>query len=75
MLWTGRQLRGHHEVSVGAAQRVLIPEVEAADPSTLVLADGFSCREQIAELSQRRGLHLAQVLDAAVAHGHTGSSV
>ena len=54
--------RGHHEISVGAAERVLVPEVSAADPATLVLADGFSCRTQIAELTERRGLHLAQVL-------------
>jgi FAD/FMN-containing dehydrogenase/Fe-S oxidoreductase len=58
--------RGHYEVSVAAAQRVLVPEVEAASPETLVLADGFSCRTQIGELTGRRSLHLAQVLDRAL---------
>ena len=43
----------------------LVPEVEAAAPDELVLADGFSCRTQITELTGRRSLHLAQVLDRA----------
>ncbi|WP_199430450.1 FAD-binding and (Fe-S)-binding domain-containing protein [Qaidamihabitans albus] len=59
--------RGHHEVSVAAAERVLVPEVTGADPDTLVLADGFSCRTQIGELTGRGSLHLAQVLDRAIA--------
>ncbi|MGW9478860.1 FAD-binding and (Fe-S)-binding domain-containing protein [Saccharomonospora azurea] len=57
--------RGHYDISVAAAKRVLVPEVEAADPDELVLADGFSCRTQITELTGRRSLHLAQVLDRA----------
>ncbi|TVT40959.1 FAD-binding oxidoreductase [Amycolatopsis rhizosphaerae] len=60
--------KGHYEVSVGAANRVLVPEVEAAAPDTLVLADGFSCRTQIADLTERRALHLAQVLASALEH-------
>nr|WP_228713838.1 FAD-binding and (Fe-S)-binding domain-containing protein [Prauserella endophytica] len=59
--------RGHHEVSVAAANRVLVPEVNAASEDTLVLADGFSCRTQIGELTEREALHLAQVLDRAIA--------
>ncbi|MEU3271584.1 FAD-binding and (Fe-S)-binding domain-containing protein [Saccharomonospora sp. NPDC006951] len=58
--------KGHHEISVAAAKRVLVPEVNAADEDTLVLADGFSCRTQIAELTGRRAAHLAQVLAAAI---------
>ncbi|MFF5986817.1 FAD-binding and (Fe-S)-binding domain-containing protein [Prauserella flavalba] len=58
--------RGHHEVSVAAANRVLVPEVNAASEDTLVLADGFSCRTQIGELTEREALHLAQVLDRAI---------
>ncbi|WP_377272454.1 FAD-binding and (Fe-S)-binding domain-containing protein [Peterkaempfera sp. SMS 1(5)a] len=60
--------RGHYEVSRAAAERVLLPEVRAADPDTLVLADGFSCRTQIAQLADgRRALHLAEVLAEALA--------
>ncbi|MFC4000552.1 FAD-binding and (Fe-S)-binding domain-containing protein [Prauserella oleivorans] len=57
--------RGHYEVSVAAAERVLVPEIEA-HPDTMVLADGFSCRTQIADLTGRRALHLAQLLDDAI---------
>ncbi len=59
--------RGHYAVSVAAAERVLVPEVQAADEDTLVLADGFSCRTQIEELTGRRSWHLAEVLDRAIA--------
>ena len=58
--------KGHYDVSVAAANRVLVPEVEAAAPETMVLADGFSCRTQIDDLTGRRALHLAQVLARAV---------
>ncbi|KWX01308.1 dimethylmenaquinone methyltransferase [Carbonactinospora thermoautotrophica] len=54
--------RGHYEVSMALAERVLLPAVRAADPGTLVLADGFSCRTQIAQGAGRRALHLAEAL-------------
>ncbi|MFF1797770.1 (Fe-S)-binding protein, partial [Kitasatospora sp. NPDC058263] len=55
--------RGHFEVSVTIAERVLLPELRAADPDTVVLADGFSCRTQIAHLAEgRQALHLAELL-------------
>jgi Fe-S oxidoreductase len=50
----------HYAVSVAAAERALLPAVRAASPETLVLADGFSCREQIFQLTGRRALHLAE---------------
>jgi FAD/FMN-containing dehydrogenase/Fe-S oxidoreductase len=56
--------RGHYEVSVACAERALLPAIEAAPATTFVLADGFSCRTQIAELSDRRALHLAEALCA-----------
>ncbi|MEV4616601.1 FAD-binding and (Fe-S)-binding domain-containing protein [Kitasatospora sp. NPDC049258] len=59
--------RGHYEVSVAAAERVLMPAVRAAGPDTLVLADGLSCRLQIGQLGDgRRALHLAEVLRLAL---------
>lgn len=54
--------RGHYDVSVACAERVLLPAIDAASPTTLVLADGFSCRTQIEELSGRRARHLAEAL-------------
>jgi FAD/FMN-containing dehydrogenase/Fe-S oxidoreductase len=51
-----------YEVSQTLAERVLLPAVRTAKPGTLVVADGFSCREQVAQNSETRALHLAEVL-------------
>ncbi len=56
----------HYEVSVRAGERVLLPAVRKAAPSTIIVADGFSCREQIAQGTHRRALHLAEVVDLAL---------
>ena len=50
------------EVSKTIAQDGLLPAVESAGPMTLIVADGFSCREQIAQLSDRKAMHFAEVL-------------
>ena len=55
----------HYESSAACGERVLLPAVRAAAPDTLLLADGFSCREQIAQGTGRSALHLAQVLRMA----------
>nr|WP_232234456.1 FAD-binding and (Fe-S)-binding domain-containing protein [Actinoplanes sp. N902-109] len=54
--------RGHYEVSVAVAGQNLLPALDAA-PDAVVLADGFSCRTQIADLRDRPAVHLAQLLD------------
>ncbi|WP_107424715.1 FAD-binding and (Fe-S)-binding domain-containing protein [Streptomyces antioxidans] len=54
--------KGHYEVSVAVAEHQLLPALREAEPETAILADGFSCRTQIADLSPRRGVHLAQLL-------------
>ncbi|MGE5054613.1 MAG: FAD-binding and (Fe-S)-binding domain-containing protein [Acidobacteriota bacterium] len=51
-----------YEVSVACGERVLLPEVRKAGLSTIIIADGFSCKEQIAQQTNRRALHLAEVL-------------
>ncbi|MGC4944331.1 FAD-binding and (Fe-S)-binding domain-containing protein [Kribbella sp. DT2] len=56
----------HYELSQAVGERVLLPAVRAADPSTQVLADGFSCRTQITHGTDRRPLHLTQLLAAAL---------
>jgi FAD/FMN-containing dehydrogenase/Fe-S oxidoreductase len=56
-----------HAVSLLLAERALLPAVREADESTLVLADGFSCREQIEQGSGRRTLHIAEALAQALA--------
>ncbi|MGP3975669.1 FAD-binding and (Fe-S)-binding domain-containing protein [Streptomyces sp. 8N114] len=58
--------RGHYDVSVAAGEEVLLPAVRAAAPDTVVLADGFSCRTQIAQQTERSGTHLAQLMARAL---------
>ncbi len=49
-------------VSQALAERRLLPAVRAAGADTVLVADGFSCREQIAQNSAKQGVHLAEVL-------------
>ncbi len=63
---------GHYDVSVAVGERVLLPAVRNADATTLIIADGFSCREQIAGLTGRGALHLAQLLQMALHDGPAG---
>jgi Fe-S oxidoreductase len=51
-----------YEVSQALGERVLMPAVRAAEAKTIVVSDGFSCREQIRQNSPRHALHLAEVL-------------
>jgi Fe-S oxidoreductase len=53
--------RGHYEVSVKVAEHDLLPAVRD-HPDAIVLADGFSCRTQLAELAGRRAITLAELL-------------
>jgi FAD/FMN-containing dehydrogenase/Fe-S oxidoreductase len=55
-------------ISQAIGERVLLPAVRATSPDTLIVADGFSCREQIRQATGRRAMHLAEVL--AVASNH-----
>ena len=50
------------EVSKTIANQGLIPAVQSAGPTAIVVADGFSCREQIGQLTHARALHSAEVL-------------
>jgi Fe-S oxidoreductase len=54
--------KGHYDVSVAVAELQLLPAVRRAKPTTLILADGYSCRTQLDDLTDRRGIHLAQLL-------------
>jgi FAD/FMN-containing dehydrogenase/Fe-S oxidoreductase len=58
--------RGHYEVSKAAGERVLLPAVRAAAATTAIVADGFSCRTQIAHGTSRQPVHLAELLAAAL---------
>lgn len=56
----------HYEVGKAAGERVLLPAVRDAGAETIIIADGFSCREQIEQETRRKGLHTAQVLQMAI---------
>lgn len=58
--------RGHYDVSVAAGEQVLLPAVRSAAPDTHILADGFSCRTQIAQQTDRTGTHFAQLIARAL---------
>src|SRR5215831_11920067 len=51
-----------YDISIEIGERKLLPAVRQAPLSTLVVADGFSCREQIAQETGRHALHLAEVI-------------
>jgi Fe-S oxidoreductase len=57
----------HADISRAMAELDLLPAVRDAGPETLIIADGTSCRHQIANGSQRDALHVAQVLARALA--------
>jgi FAD/FMN-containing dehydrogenase/Fe-S oxidoreductase len=59
--------RGHYDVSRAVAETALLPAVRNAPHDAVVLADGFSCRTQLAQLANVEGIHLAQLLAARLA--------
>ncbi|HEX4386165.1 MAG TPA: FAD-linked oxidase C-terminal domain-containing protein [Myxococcales bacterium] len=59
----------HYEVSMKVGERRLLPKVREVDGDTLIVSDGFSCREQI-ETAGRTPIHLAQLLQAALRKRH-----
>jgi Fe-S oxidoreductase len=56
----------HYDVSIKCGERALLPKVRDADADTLIVANGFSCREQISQTTDRQALHPAQVLKMAL---------
>ncbi len=58
-----------YDVSVAIGELELLPAVRKAAPDCLIIADGFSCREQIAQCTDRHALHLAEVIQMALREG------
>ena len=63
----------HYELSQQIGERALLPAVRSAVPDALLVANGFSCREQISQATGRRALHLAEVLELALAPSGAGT--
>ena len=56
----------HHDLSLRIGELGLLPEVRRAAADTMVIACGYSCREQIAQCTEREGLHVADVARLAL---------
>ncbi len=54
-----------YETSVAIGELELLPAVRKASPDCLIIANGFSCREQIAQCTNRQSLHLSEVIQMA----------
>jgi FAD/FMN-containing dehydrogenase/Fe-S oxidoreductase len=57
----------HYDVSMKMAELSLLPRVRAAGGDELIVADGTSCRHQIHDGTGRPALHVARVLERALA--------
>src|SRR6266581_1976761 len=57
----------HYEVSMKMAELALLPRVRSAGADAIIVADGTSCRHQIADGTTRQAVHVAQVLARALA--------
>ena len=60
----------HYEVSVAVGELALLPSIRSAGPDDLIITDGFSCREQICQCTDREALHLADVIHLALRQLH-----
>jgi FAD/FMN-containing dehydrogenase/Fe-S oxidoreductase len=58
--------REKYDISMAIGELELLPAVRSAPADCLIIADGFSCREQIAQGTDRHALHLAEVLQMAL---------
>ena len=58
--------REHFAISRDIGERVLLPTVRQTSEDTLIIADGFSCRGQIAQLTNRKAMHLAEAIGMAL---------
>ena len=56
----------HYDISMQMAEAALLPAVRQ-NPDAIVVADGTSCRHQIADGAGREALHVARLLDAQLA--------
>jgi len=55
-----------YDVSIAIGELELLPAVRRASKDSLIIADGFSCREQIEQSTGRRALHLAEIIQEAL---------
>jgi FAD/FMN-containing dehydrogenase/Fe-S oxidoreductase len=64
-----------YDISIAIGELELLPAARHAPANWLIIADGFSCREQIAQGTPRHALHLAEVLQRAICSPDAPESV
>ena len=62
-----------YDLSMKIGERRLLPAARDADNDTMIVADGFSCKTQIVQGTDRRALHTAQVIKMALDYGTGGT--
>ena len=62
-----------YELSMKVGEAGVLPKVRAAAHDTLIVADGFSCKTQIEQSTDRHALHIAQILQMAATEGRQGT--
>lgn len=60
----------HYSVSIKVGEQVLMPEVRKVSEETYIVADGFSCQNQIAGSTNRHAIHMAELLQMALKEKH-----
>jgi len=56
----------HYDLSMKLGERMILPLIREAGPETLIIANGFSCREQIEQGTNRKTMHFAEVVRLAM---------
>ena len=64
-----------YETSMKIGEKEIAPLLDKAGDHTFIIADGFSCREQIEHMTDRRALHLAEVMQIALRSGPNGPTI
>lgn len=64
--------KSHYDISMKVGEHALLPAVRKAEKDTLIITDGFSCREQIDQTTERKTLHLAELIQLAKRTGEGG---
>jgi Fe-S oxidoreductase len=63
-----------YQSSIDMAELSLLPAVRRADADALIVADGTSCRHQIADGTERAALHVVRVLAMSLARAQSSST-
>ena len=56
----------HYDISMQIGELALLPAIRNTATDTIVISDGFSCRQQIEQSTHRQGMHLAEVIHQAM---------